>query len=92
MRLRISIALSDEAQLQTPDADLVHRFRNFGEELYREFSTSGHAEMSLDEIDAATREVHVHVKAKRHLGAVTAFIKKTLQRHGLDDQFALSRD
>ena len=88
---RITIALDETIFPDGPDDNLVHRLRNFGEDLYREFSTSGQADISLDEIDAATTELHVLVKAKRHLGSVTAFIAKTIQRHNLDDLFTVSR-
>jgi len=91
MRLRITIAFDGTAQPDTLDRDLVHRLRNFGEDLYREFSESGYAEISIDEIDTATSELRVYVNAKRHLGAVSGFVKKTLQRHNLDDLFTVSR-
>ncbi len=88
---RITIALDDTVHPDGPDDDLVHRLRNFGEDLYRGFSLSGQADISLDEIDAATTEFHVLVKAKRHLGGVSAFIAKTLKQHNLDDLFTVSR-
>ena len=92
MPLRVTIALDDTAQPGTLDSGLIHRLRNFGEDLYREFSKSGYAEISLQEIDAATNELRVYVKAKRHLGVVSTFIKKTLEQHNLDQQFTVSRD
>lgn len=54
MRLRITIAYAGVAEPDTLDLDLVHRLRNYGEDLYRESCLSGHAEISLDEIDSAT--------------------------------------
>lgn len=88
---RITIALDETIHPDAADADLVHRLRNFGEDLYREFSLSGQAAVSLDEIDSATTEIHVLVKAKRHLGGVSAFVAKTLKQHNLDDLFTVSR-
>ncbi len=88
---RITIALDEAIYPDGPDADLVHRLRNFGEDLYREFSLSGQADISLEEIDSATTEIHVLVRAKRHLGGVSAFIAKTLKQHNLDDLFTVSR-
>ena len=87
----MTIALDERVHPDAPDADLVHRLRNFGEDLYREFSLSGHADIWIEEIDAATTEFHVLVKAKRHLGGVSAFIAKTLKQHNLDDLFTVSR-
>ena len=40
--------------------------------------------MSIDEIDRATNQLHVIVRATRHLGTATAFIDKTLKQHGFD--------
>ena len=91
MARQITIALDSAVHPGSPDAALVHRLRNFGEDLYREFSASGKAEVSLDEIDSATSELRIVVGATRHLGAVTAFIEKTLRQHHLDDCFTLSR-
>lgn len=91
MRTQITIAFDGTLQSETLDRDLVHRLRNFGEDLYREFSTSGYAEISLQEVDTATSELRVFVNAKRHLGTVSAFIKKTLRQHKLDNQFTVSR-
>ncbi len=88
---RITIALDETIHPDGPDDALVHRLRNFGEELYREFSLSGQASISLEEIDSATTELHVLVKAQRHLGRVSAFIAKTLKQHNLDDLFTVSR-
>lgn len=56
MARQIIIALDGAVHPGPPDAALVHRLRNFGEDLYREFSASGKAEVSLDEIDSATSE------------------------------------
>ena len=91
MRNRITIAFIANAQSQAPGSDLIHRFRNFGEDLYREFSISGHAEISIDEIDSATDKLEPFVTAKRHIGGVSAFIKKTLEQHNLDTDFTVSR-
>lgn len=91
MARQITIALDSAAHPGPQDAALVHRLRNFGEDLYREFSASGQAEISPDEIDTATSELRVVVRATRHLGAVTAFIEKTLRQHYLEDCFTLSR-
>jgi len=91
MSTRITIAFDSNVHPETVDSNLVHRLRNFGEDLYREFSTSGFAEISLNEVDSATSELRVVRNAKRHIGVVSAFIRKTLQQHKLDDQFTVTR-
>lgn len=92
MALRLTIAFAEAVGPDAPDDNLVHRLRNFGEELYREFSTNGQADISLDQIDCAVSELHVTIKAKRHIGTVSAFVKKTLQRHDLNDLFTVTRN
>ncbi len=91
MRNRITIAFIANAQSQAPGSDMIHRFRNFGEDLYREFSMSGHAKISIDEIDSATDRIQLFVTAKRHIGGVSAFIKKTLEQHNLDALVTVTR-
>ena len=91
MSLRITIAFIADAQSKAPGSDLVHRFRNFGEDLYREFRLSGHAKISIDEIDSATDRIELFVKAKRHFGGVSAFIKKTLKQHNLQELVTVTR-
>jgi hypothetical protein len=91
MRLRLTIAFHDTSQPEPLDQALVHRLRNFGEDLHREFSITEYAKISFQEIDSATRELRVFVNTKRHLGAVSAYINKSLERHNLDKQFTVSR-
>ena len=67
MRRQVTIALNKTADPDPLDHVLVHRLRNFGEDLYREFSASGHAEISLEDVDSAISELHVRLEADRKL-------------------------
>ncbi len=91
MSLRITIAFIADAQSKAAGSDLVHRFRNFGEALYREFRLSGHAKISIDEIDSATDRIELFVNTKRHIGGVSAFIKKALKQHNLEELVTVTR-
>lgn len=49
--------------LAAPTPDLVHEFQNFGEELY--LALRNECAVSIDEIDASTREFHIRQLPKR---------------------------
>ena len=91
MTKQITIILKGESSATWPDGSLVHRFRNFGEDLYREFASSGQAEISLEEIDSAVSELRVFVKGRSKVGVVSSSIERILQQHKLDDEFMIVR-
>jgi hypothetical protein len=64
-------------------ADIVHRIRNFGEDLYRELKRSGLAEIDLDEVDRAIDQIHARAIKVRKVRTVSAFIAKMLEQHNL---------
>jgi hypothetical protein len=66
------------------DPTLIHRIRNLGEDLYREFQENGQAAMDITEVDRATDTLRVTLAASRHLGAVLNFIKSALRHHHLE--------
>ncbi len=65
MRRQITIAFDSTVHPEAVENALVHRLRNFGEDLYREFSAREHAKISLEEVDSATSELRVFVNANR---------------------------
>ena len=67
------------------DSALIHRVRNLGEDLYREFQSNGQAALDIAEVDRATDTLRVTLAASRHLGAVVSFIKTALRQHHLDE-------
>jgi hypothetical protein len=62
----------------------IHRIRNFGEELYREFRGSDLAEVDLVEIDRATDRIVIGDIKKRNYHAVERMVRKLLARHHFD--------
>jgi hypothetical protein len=74
MTASIRIHTSDD-----PTPAVVHRFRNFGEDVYRELADR--CSVNMDEIDAATTSFVVR---RKDLGVVTQLIKKALRQHNFD--------
>jgi hypothetical protein len=70
----IRIAISDP-----PTGDIIHRFRNFGEDLYRELREE--CTVSLDEIDSSTTAFVVRDIHKRDLRRITKMITELLREH-----------
>ena len=65
-------------QLSTPNPDLVHQFRNFGEDVYR--ALRDECDVSIQEIDASTSEFHVRRIHKRELRTVAAKVRKIAEK------------
>jgi hypothetical protein len=84
MSAGIKIEISDE-----PTGDVVHRFRNFGEDIYRELRAT--CSVSIDEIDHSTTSFVVRDIHKRDLGVVTQAIKRELRRHHFEQTATLTR-
>jgi hypothetical protein len=70
----LRIEISDE-----PSQDIVHRFRNFGEDIYRAFRER--YSVSLEEIDASTTHFHIREIRRRHLRSVTREILRMAAEH-----------
>lgn len=68
-------------QLNAPAPELVHSFRNFGEDVYRSFR--GECEVSLDEIDASTSEFHLRGIHKRDLRTLAAKVRKLAEKSAM---------
>ena len=84
MGAAIQIQISDE-----PTSDIVHRFRNFGEDVYRALRDT--CSVSIEEIDASTTSFAVRNIHRRDLGDVTQTIKRELKRHHFDSSATLTR-
>jgi hypothetical protein len=74
MSAAIQIQISD-----VPASDIVHRFRNFGEDVYRALRDT--CSVSIEEIDASNTSFTVRDIHRRDLGDVTQTIKRELKRH-----------
>lgn len=84
MNAAIKIEICDE-----PTGDVVHRFRNFGEDIYRELRDT--CSVNTDEIDHSTTSFVVRDIHKRDLGVVTQTIKRELRRHHFEQTATLTR-
>jgi hypothetical protein len=65
-------------QLTAPSPDLVHQFRNFGEDVYR--ALRDECAVSIQEIDASTSEFHVRGIRKRALRTVAAKVRRIAEK------------
>lgn len=71
-----------------PTPDVVHRFRNFGEDLYRELGSR--CLVSIQEIDKSTTSFALRDIRTRDLGAITKSIKAHLRKHHFDGTGTIS--
>jgi hypothetical protein len=67
-----------KVQLSAPSPELVHFFRNFGEEVYRDLRSE--CEISIQEIDASTSEFHLRGIHKREVRSVAARVRKIIEK------------
>ena len=71
------------------DHSLVSLLRDVGEDVHAKFFFDGIAE--VPDMDSATTELHIHVPSTRHLGIVTSYLKKAIQRRDLSQYAQISR-
>ena len=84
MSIAIKIEIADP-----PTADIVHRFRNFGEDIYRLLKDT--CSVSIAEIDASTTSFTVREIHRRELGVITQTIRRELMRHHFDASATLTK-
>jgi len=63
--------------------DIIHRIRNFGEDLYRELKRTGLAEIDLGEVDRAIDQIRARTIKARKVRTASAFIERMLVQHKL---------
>jgi hypothetical protein len=84
MSITIKIEISD-----LPTSEVIHRFRNFGEDIFRLLSDT--CAVSIEEIDRATDSFVVRDIHRRDLGLVTQTIKRELKKHHFECSASLVR-
>lgn len=84
MSVAIRIEISEE-----PIPDIVHRFRNFGEDVYRSLRDT--CSVSIEEIMASTSSFIVRDIHRSALGDVRQVIKRELKRHHFESSAAVTR-
>jgi hypothetical protein len=65
-----------------PTPDVVHRFRNFGEDVWTQLRET--CDVSLDEIDRATNTFTVRSVRKREVRTVTRLLQAAIKEHGFE--------
>jgi len=86
------ILIEFDARPGENSSSLTHRVRNLGEDLFREFSDTGWATMSLAEVDAATDKLQLTVHRKSDLGSAMRVVKTLLKKHHFDGYSKVSDD
>jgi hypothetical protein len=75
----VRMARTLKIYLTAPSPDLVHQWRNFGEDIYR--ALRDECEVSIDEIDASTSEFFVRGIHKHELRTVAATVRKIAEKN-----------
>ena len=65
------------------DETIVHRVRNFGEDLWRKFHTGDQDKIDLNAVDAATTRLELTLAAPQHRDQVIRIISTILDQHYL---------
>ena len=65
--------------LKNATPDLVHEFRNFGEDIYRALRED--CAVSIAEIDASTHEFHLREIPRREIRTIAAQVRKLGERY-----------
>lgn len=73
----MSIALQNSIS-DVPTSEVSHRFRNFGEDVYRALRDT--CSVSIEEIDVSTTSFTIRDLPRSDLGTVTQTIKRLLER------------
>ena len=63
-------------------SDLIHRFRNFGEDVYRELRDE--VDINIDQIDRSENEFEIHNIKNSQVNRVIKRIEYHVDKHGFD--------
>jgi hypothetical protein len=69
---------------------LIHKLRNFGEEVWRVCKDDGWGSIALEDVDSATDQLIVTVSSSRHVRRMAAMVHKLLERHFLETHARVS--
>lgn len=72
---------------QTPD--LIHRVRNFAEDLYHKIEVAGMG--TVPDIDGVTDQISIEIAQTRHIGVVATIVNKERHRHGFETDAVVTR-
>ena len=74
--------------LRVDDPGVLHRFHNFGEDVYRLLSDA--CEIDVDEVDGASGEFSLRAIKTRKASRVTSVVRNLVGQHMLDSEVELS--
>lgn len=66
-----------------PSTDIIHRFQNFGEDVWRRLKDE--ADISLEEIDASTTFFFIHGVKSKKINRTIKIIYDLLSKHGFEN-------
>ena len=89
-QIAIEFNVPNDPQIVSERA-LMHRIRNFEEDLDREFSKSGQGVVNIGWIDLTRPRILVTLSSNRHTGSASILIEKYLARQKLADIAAVSK-
>jgi hypothetical protein len=75
----VRMARTLKVYLTAPTPELVHQWRNFGEDVWGQLREE--CEVSIDEIDASTSEFFVRGIHKRELRTIAARVRKIAEKN-----------
>jgi len=84
MSFSLKIEVNDEFS-----ESLVHRFRNFGEDVYVELRAI--CVISVEEIDVSTTSFNIRKIKPKNIGEVVRRVKNHLKEHGFQESATLNR-
>ena len=72
---------------EQPAASWIHRFRNFGEDVWRALESE--CDLSLDDVDRSIASIEIRgLKAKR-IGRAKQTLRSLISSHGFDDDLLI---
>jgi hypothetical protein len=83
--IRVSLSESEHSR------EALMLFDEAKVELFGKLLREAVAEIPSREMDLFSKQFHIHVPAKRHLGTVTSTLRKLLKHHGVADQVTIER-
>jgi hypothetical protein len=79
--IAISIVLENAEGWTERDAQNVHRLRNLGEDLWRDFRDDRRVEIDLADIDRATNHIEIVIKRKNFQARAMSIIQTRINKH-----------
>lgn len=86
MPLRLTVRFTSP---ETADGSMLHRIRNFAEDLQRAVIRDGIGQ--VENMDTAVTSVSLIVDSKRQLGSASELVRATLNRHSLSEGALIER-